>query len=138
MTPMSAYSRFAARGAPSDAVEVAEEADVLRQRHAVDGSLLVDARRAQVAEAGLHLGHAVEREVVVREELERVPHLHERGARMAGVELEEAELHARPRRRLVLADRGGRRERHRALGVGGVADAARAHTTRARTTRRRA
>ena len=104
------------------AIEVAEQSDVLRERDAVDRRLFVRPRGREKTEAHLRLRHPVECEVVVGKELERVSHLDERPLCAAGVQVEQPELHVRPRGRLTLADCSGRCERHRALGVGGVAD----------------
>ena len=104
------------------AIEVAEQSDVLRERDAVDRRLFVRPRGREMTEAHLRLRHPVECEVVVGKELERVAHLDERPLCAAGVQVEQPELHVRPRRSLALADRGGCRKRHCALRVAGVPD----------------
>ena len=93
-------------------LEVAEQRDVLRQRHARDGLRLECARPPQMPERSLGLRKAVEGEGIPREGRERDAHVARGSSRRSGRQLEQAELDARPGVCLVCTDGCRRRELH--------------------------
>src|SRR3954452_22620861 len=95
--------------------EVAEKSDVLRERHTIDGRARCGDRCTTVTERRLRLCEGIECERVAGEGSERGSYLPQGGSWLPRGELEQTELHARPRVRLALADCRGGRELHRPL-----------------------
>ena len=112
MSPISEYCCCAAACVAARVVEVAEEADVLRQRDPIDRLLFVAKGGGHVAEGDLCLRHAVEPECVTGEELQRLPHLDRGELGPACREIEQPELDAGPGACFAFADRGADGELH--------------------------
>ena len=93
-------------------VEVAEQADVLGQRNAVDSVLLVAESGGPVAQGDLGLRHSVQAERVARKELQRLAHLDHGEPGPSRREIEQSELDARPGTGFAFTDCRADRELH--------------------------